>query len=173
MDHLDTRIQPYALKAGEGWTYRFGIDFTVKAGEVQDGSGAAFLEYVTRKGEEPPSHIHETEDEMFYVLEGAVTFRCGEATFELETGGFVFLPRGVEHSYTIRSADTVRLIVVTSPAREGAGGWGGFVADMELDTSRSLIALSSPARSHLRLHQRYLPSAVLAVAFRTWLDRST
>jgi quercetin dioxygenase-like cupin family protein len=132
VDQLDSRIRPYALKAGEGWTYRFGIDFVVKAGEVQDGNGAAFLEYVTRKGEEPPGHTHETEDEMFYVLEGAVTFRCGQATFDLEVGGFIFLPRGLEHSYTIRSQDPVRLIVVTSPAREGAsGGWGGFVADME------------------------------------------
>ncbi len=133
MDQLDSRIQPYALKAGEGWTYRFGIDFTVKTGEVKEGSGAAFMEYVTRKGEEPPSHTHKTEDEMFYVLEGTITFRCGEASFDLEKGGFIFLPHGIEHHYTIRSEDPVRLIVVTSPAREGSsGGWGGFVADLEL-----------------------------------------
>ena len=105
----------------------------MKKGEVQAGSGAAFLEYVTRKGEEPPSHTHETEDEMFYVLEGVITFQCGEATFDLEKGGFIFLPRGIKHSYTIRSEDPVRLIVVTAPVREGVGsGWKGFVADMEL-----------------------------------------
>ncbi|SRR6266540_4932784 len=133
MDQLDKQIRPYALKAGEGWTYRFGIDFTVKAGEVQEGIGAAFLEYTTRKGEEPPSHTHKTEDEMFYVLEGAVTFRCGEETFDVEKDGFIFLPHGIEHSYTIRSEDPVRLIVITSPIREGANrGWGGFVADLEL-----------------------------------------
>jgi quercetin dioxygenase-like cupin family protein len=133
MAQLNNRNQPYALKAGEGWTYRFGIDFTVKAGEVQEGSGAAFLEYVTRKGEEPEGHTHKTEDEMFYVLEGAITFRCGEETFDVEKGGFIFLPRGIEHSYTIRSHDPVRLIVVTSPVRDGASdGWGGFVADLEL-----------------------------------------
>jgi quercetin dioxygenase-like cupin family protein len=145
MDQLGSRIRPYALKAGEGWTYRFGIDFTVKAGEVQDGSGAALLEYVTRQGEEPPDHTHGSEDEMFYVLEGAVTFRCGEETFDLEKGGFIFLPRGIQHGYTIRSEDPVRLIVVTSPVREGSsGGWGGFVADMELDQGE-LIAKPQPA----------------------------
>ena len=132
MDKSDRPIQPYALKAGEGWTYRFGIDFTVKASEVQDGNGAALMEYATRKGEEPPNHTHNTEDEMFYVLEGAITFRCGEATFDLEKGGFVFLPAGIEHGYTIHGDDPVRLIVVTAPVREGSGrGWGGFVADME------------------------------------------
>lgn len=132
MDKPDRQIQPYALKADEGWTYRFGIDFTVKASEVQHGNGAAFMEYVTKKGEEPPSHTHQTEDEIFYVLEGSITFRCGEATFDLEKGGFIFLPSGIEHGYTIRSEDPVRLIVVTSPVREESNrGWGGFVADME------------------------------------------
>jgi quercetin dioxygenase-like cupin family protein len=133
MSKLDRQIQPYALKAGDGWTYRFDIDFTVKASEVQNGNGAAFMEYVTRKGEEPPSHTHRTEDEMFYVLEGSITFRCGEETFDLEKGSFIFLPSDIEHGYTIRGEDPVRLIVVTSPVREGSGGgWGGFVADMEL-----------------------------------------
>jgi len=132
MDQLGKRNLPYALKADEGWKYRFGIDFTVKSSEVQPGSGAAFLEYTTRKGEEPPSHTHDTEDEMFYILEGSITFKCGMETFELEKGGFIFLPRGIEHSYTIRSEDAVRLIAVTSPIREGMnGGWKGFVADLE------------------------------------------
>jgi quercetin dioxygenase-like cupin family protein len=133
MSKMNRQIQPYALKAGEGWTYRFGIDFTVKASEVQHGNGSAFMEYITKKGEEPPSHTHHTEDEMFYVLEGAITFRCGGETFDLEKGGFIFLPSGIEHGYTIHNEDPVRLIVVTSPVKEGSsGGWGGFVADMEL-----------------------------------------
>jgi len=132
MDRPGNQTRPYALKAGEGWTYRFGIDFTVKAGEVQGGSGAAFLEYMTRQGEEPEDHTHQSEDEMFYVLEGAITFRCGDETFDLEQGGFIFLPHGIRHGYTIQSESPVRLIVVTSPVREGSnGGWGGFVADME------------------------------------------
>jgi|SRR6266487_1579655 len=132
MNKTDRQIQPYALNMGEGWTYRFGIDFIVKASEVQNNNGAAIMEYVTRKGEEPPSHTHNTEDEMFYVLEGAITFRCGESTFDLEKGGFIFLPSGIEHEYTIRGEDPVRLLVVTSPVREElSGGWGGFVADME------------------------------------------
>jgi quercetin dioxygenase-like cupin family protein len=132
MSKTDSRIQPYSLRADEGWVYRFGIDFTVKASEIQPGNSAAFMEYVTKKGEEPPIHTHRTENEMFYVLEGSLTFRCGEATFDLEKGGFIFLPSGIEHGYTISGDDTVRLIVVTAPVRDGVrGGWGGFVADME------------------------------------------
>jgi quercetin dioxygenase-like cupin family protein len=130
MSNPARQTQPYALKAGEGWTYRFGIDFTVKSGEIRNG--AAFVEYVTQKGQEPSSHTHKTEDEMFYVLEGSITFRCGEDTFDLEKGSFIFLPAGIEHGYTIQAEAPVRLIVVTSPVREGSsGGWGGFIADLE------------------------------------------
>jgi len=133
MDQSDSRLRPYTLEADEGWTYRFGIDFLVKASEVQEGSGVAFLEYVTRKGEEPSSHTHQTEDEIFYILDGVVAFQCGGEAFEVKKGGFIFLPRGIEHSYTILSDDPVRMIVVTAPVREKMkGGWGGFVADMEL-----------------------------------------
>ena len=132
MSQPDRQRKPYALKAGEGWVYRFGIDFNVKASETQNGNGAAVLEYITKKGEEPPSHTHQTEDEMFYVLEGSITFRCGESMFDLERGGFIFLPAGLEHGYTIHGEDPVRLIVVTAPVRDvTSGGWGGFVADME------------------------------------------
>ena len=123
--------EPYALPAGQGWRHEFGIDFIVKAREAEGAGGAAVMEYVTKKGEEPPDHTHGTEDEMFYVLEGAMTFRCADEAFDVDQGGFVFLPRGVEHGYTIRSDGPVRLLVVTAPVRDAAGGWGGFVGDME------------------------------------------
>jgi len=125
-------MRPYALKAGEGWTYRYDIDFTVKAGELHPGRGAAFTEYTTRKGEEPPDHTHATEDEIFYVLKGELTFRCGGESFDVGEGGFMYLPQGIEHGYTIRSEGPVRLLVVTFPTSATAGmGWGGFIADLE------------------------------------------
>lgn len=125
-------MRPYALQAGEGRTYRYDINFTVKAGELQPGRGATFLEYTTRKGEEPPMHTHPTEDELFYVLKGDLTFRCGDETFEVSEGGFVYLPQGIPHGYTIRSDEKVRLIVITFPISATASqGWGGFVADIE------------------------------------------
>ena len=125
---------PYALKAGEGRTIRYGIDFTIKAGELDPGRGGAVTEYTTRKGEEPPDHTHPTEDEIFYVLAGDLTFRCGGEAFDVGTGGFMYLPRGLKHGYSIRSEGDVRLLVISIPTREGSGeGWGGFVADMERD----------------------------------------
>lgn len=121
----------YSLERGEGTIHNLGIDFIVKAGERLTTNGAAVFEYVTRKGEEPEEHSHPTEDEMFYVLDGRLTFRCEDKSFEVDTGGFVFLPSGRTHGYTIRSDGPVRLLVITAPPRQRGNGWGGFVADVE------------------------------------------
>jgi quercetin dioxygenase-like cupin family protein len=126
-----TDKQAYSLKPGGGAIHNLGIDFTVKAGERQTTNGAAVMEYVTQKGEEPEEHSHPTEDEMFYVLEGGLTFRCDDESFDVEAGGFVFLPRGVNHSYAIRTDGPVRLLVITAPPRDQREGWGGFVGDVE------------------------------------------
>jgi quercetin dioxygenase-like cupin family protein len=125
-------MEPYALKAGEGATYAFGPAFVVKAGERGAGRRLAFVDYTTRAGEEPDDHTHPTEDEIFYVIEGSLTFRCDGRSFDLDDGGFVFLPSGKEHGYTIRSQGDVRMLIVTSPADEHAsGGWGGLIGNLE------------------------------------------
>jgi quercetin dioxygenase-like cupin family protein len=134
------RSQPYVLPPGQAWTYNAGVNFDVKASEIAPGSGVAVLEYTTRHGEEPGPHTHATEDEIFYVLEGALTFNCDGQNFDVGQGGFIFLPRGLKHGYTIPADTMVRLLVVTAPVRDGqSGGWGGFVADMENDPG-ALIA---------------------------------
>ncbi|HEV8193799.1 MAG TPA: cupin domain-containing protein [Ktedonobacterales bacterium] len=135
-------MRPYALKTGERRTYHDDIDFTVKAGELGKGRRVAVMEYTTRQGEEPPEHTHPTEDEIFYALQGALTVQCGIATLEVGDGGFVFLPRGIPHGYTIHGDGDVRLLTVTSPAQEdAAGGWGGFVGDSAIWSAQARRAL--------------------------------
>jgi quercetin dioxygenase-like cupin family protein len=126
---------PLAWAADAGRTFHQGVPFTVKVGELRAGRGFAVMEYATRQGEEPPDHVHPTEDEFFYVLSGTLVFRCGGRSFGLGPGGCILLPQGIEHGYTITSPDPVRLLVVTSPPRP-AGGWGGFVAELEQQSER-------------------------------------
>lgn len=121
----------YYLKRGKGKVHNIGIDVTVKAGESRSTNGAAVIEFITRKGEEPGDHVHDTEDEMFYVVDGRITFVCDGKRFDAGPGGFVFLPRGLSHNYVIRGKRPVRLLVITAPPRKGTKGWGGFVGDFE------------------------------------------
>jgi quercetin dioxygenase-like cupin family protein len=131
----ETTIRPYALPAGQGWTYHFaelGIDFVVKVGEQRQGRRLAVFELTTRSGEEPPEHTHATEDEIFYVLEGELVFRCGGERFEVADGGCAFLPRGIPHGYEVISPGDVKLLVLTAPAPDdGTRGWDGFVGSFE------------------------------------------
>src|SRR5437899_1965991 len=122
----------YALGAGEGWVYDVGAEFIVKLGERRHGRRFALLEYATDQ-DEWPGHTHPAEDEVFYVLKGALTFRCGNDEFDVDEGGVIFLPNGIEHGYKIRGGKPVRLLVVTAPASESSAtvGWNGFVSGLE------------------------------------------
>jgi len=46
---------------GEGWTYNYGIDFPVKAGELGGGPRLAFVEYTTRAARSRRTITHGTE----------------------------------------------------------------------------------------------------------------
>jgi mannose-6-phosphate isomerase-like protein (cupin superfamily) len=63
-----------------------------------------------------PLHVHENEDELFYVLEGEHIFHVGDEEFPTEPGGLVFAPRGVPHAQRRVVRGSGRLLVLTSPA---------------------------------------------------------
>ena len=58
---------------------------------------------VVRPGSEPPLHVHAREDETFYVLEGEITFQRGSERIEAVPGDAVFMPRGVQHGFAVRT----------------------------------------------------------------------
>lgn len=63
----------------------------------------------------PPLHIHDTEDEVFHVLEGRVRFSVGGKTIEIGAGETIMAPKGVPHSYVVESRDGAKWLTVTSP----------------------------------------------------------
>ena len=46
-----------------------------------------------------PYHLHHTEDEAFYVLDGEITAVCGGKKTILGAGGYIFVPRGIPHGF--------------------------------------------------------------------------
>ena len=109
----EKHMEPRALRTGEGRSYSWNdYLFTVKAGAAETERGVSFMEFFTRKGDEPGVHVHEGEDEIFYVLAGDLTVTCGDESFDLAPGGFMFLPRNLPHGFTIRSDGLVHMLVV-------------------------------------------------------------
>lgn len=63
----------------------------------------------------PPLHHHDF-DELFYVLEGELTFRLEDEVFTRPAGEQAFAPRGVPHTYANRSGEEARVLIVITPA---------------------------------------------------------
>jgi len=42
-------------------------------------------------------HLHENEDELFFVIKGTLTIKLREEDLTIREGEFVIIPKGVEH----------------------------------------------------------------------------
>ena len=132
-----TRQEPYALAHDEGQALWFlgNVLTRVKATGEQTGGAYGLIDQVLPAGFASPWHVHHAEDETFYVLEGTLTFLCGEARVVGGPGTFVYGPRGVPHGFRTAVDTPARLLILNTPA-----GFERFV--MEL--SEPATDVSSP-----------------------------
>jgi quercetin dioxygenase-like cupin family protein len=80
------------IKARGGWLSFLAV------GE-QTGGAYGLIETANEPSTGVPLHVHEREDETWFVLEGEYTFQVGDQTFRAGPGDYVFGPRQVPHSY--------------------------------------------------------------------------
>ena len=77
----------------------------------------SLIDWLTPPGlPSPPLHIHHVTDEAFYVLEGTFGFQAGEDTIEGSAGAFVFIPRGLKHTFWNPGSLPARVLIVVSPS---------------------------------------------------------
>jgi hypothetical protein len=60
--------------------------------------------------------VHEAEEEAFYLLEGQLQVTCGDQTWTVGAGGFVLLPRGIPHAFSVTGSAGTKLLQISSPA---------------------------------------------------------
>lgn len=110
-------IQPYALSRDEGESIWFlGTLVTVKASEATTHGEFGLIEQLLPPGFAPPLHVHHNEDEAFFVLEGEITFHCGDQTMKATSGGYVFFPRHIPHWFLVEGDKPARLLQLNTPA---------------------------------------------------------
>lgn len=109
--------KPIFLAAGEGRHPGATPDdtFVFKLGGGESGSTFEVAESRIRPDAGPPLHIHDTEDEAFYVVSGTFRVRVGDQTAESGPGAFVFAPRGLPHAFVNIGAADGTLLTLTSP----------------------------------------------------------
>jgi quercetin dioxygenase-like cupin family protein len=114
----------------------------IRAYGEHTGGLFSLLETRTQKGGGPPPHVHEREDEAFYVLEGEVEVTVGDETTTATAGTFVFAPRGVPHKYVATQGPARHLTVVTP------GGFERFFAEVAEATIAGPNAVAAVAKRY-------------------------
>jgi mannose-6-phosphate isomerase-like protein (cupin superfamily) len=106
----------YVLSRDEGQaTWFAGALMLRKAGGPETGGRFALLDQRVPGGYAPPRHVHHHEDEAWYILDGEVTFMCGDQTLAAGPGAWVFLPRAVPHTFRVGPSGA-RLLTLSAPA---------------------------------------------------------
>ena len=95
------------------------------AGEHTDGTFFLSETTVAPGFPGPPPHTHERLHDMFYVLEGTLTFRLGDETRDLGPGAFVCVPPGEVHTFSNQSDQPVRFLNFNTPS-----GWENYMRDL-------------------------------------------
>jgi mannose-6-phosphate isomerase-like protein (cupin superfamily) len=98
----------YVVPPGVGVTSDPGL----KASQQSTSGALSVFETTVEAG--PPLHVHDREDECFYVLGGELSIRCGSDTFDAPAGSFVFLPRGRPHRFWARD-EPAKVLLITVP----------------------------------------------------------
>lgn len=112
------------LNPGEGRTYSLGrMTAIFKADEEETRQGYSISEWWLEPGTKGPgAHLHEANDEVFYVVDGIASILLGEIWVDAPRGSFLRIPAGMIHDFENRASEPMGLLNFFIP--------GGFERNM-------------------------------------------
>jgi quercetin dioxygenase-like cupin family protein len=119
--------EPFSLQKEQGDAFWFlnNLD-TIKATSASTGGSFALVHQVAPPGAATPYHLHHSEDEAFYVLDGEVCFICDGKKTVVGPGGYIFLPRGIPHGIRNEGAGPTTMLILAMPGT----GFVGMMSEM-------------------------------------------
>jgi mannose-6-phosphate isomerase-like protein (cupin superfamily) len=103
--------QPIVVPPGEG--HRVGnVEFLAR---TADTPRFTFGIIDFGPGRELEAHVHDGEDDAFYILEGELTFVLGGDEVTAPAGTFVLVPPGAEHGFRNETERPVRILNIHAP----------------------------------------------------------
>lgn len=63
-----------------------------------------------------PLHLHRSDDEAWYVVEGTLRILMGNREIELPAGSGVLVPHGTAHTYWNPRSERVRYLLIMTPS---------------------------------------------------------
>ncbi|WP_266182128.1 cupin domain-containing protein [Dyella humicola] len=113
-----------------------GADMNIKVFASETGGTYSLMETVLPSGGVVPLHIHESEDENNYILEGQLQMSIGDQVYDAGPGDYVVAPRGITQTFRNSGSTPCRFLTTFTP-----GGAEGFFKD-----AGELIAAAAPAK---------------------------
>ena len=101
------------VKPGEGHRVG-GVEFLARTADTPRFNLAIITVGAHRDG--PELHVHDGEDDSFYILEGELTFTVDAEEIVAGPGTFVLVPPGVPHTFANRGDAVARFVNVHAPA---------------------------------------------------------
>jgi mannose-6-phosphate isomerase-like protein (cupin superfamily) len=92
-----------------------GGRLTLKLSADDTGEAYSYLRGNTPPGLGPPLHVHELEDETFYVVRGTYEMQCGPSVLVAGPGSCLHLPRYIPHTFRNVSNGPGELVEFMTP----------------------------------------------------------
>ena len=116
-------VKGFKISSGEGRIHGHlqlkGINSNIMdlkiSGKDTNGDLAIFEQTSLSQGRGTPLHIHHSQDEVFYVIDGQYYFQVGDEKYHLNVGESIFLPRKVPHAWT-QVSEKGKMTVTFQPA---------------------------------------------------------
>jgi mannose-6-phosphate isomerase-like protein (cupin superfamily) len=103
---------PIVVPPGEG--HRIGnVEFLARTADTPRFT-FGIIEIVP--GRELEAHVHDGEDDAFYILDGEMVFTFGDDEAVAPPGTFVLVPPGVSHGFRNDGDVPVRMLNIHAPA---------------------------------------------------------
>ena len=104
--------EPIIVPPGQG--HRVGnVEFLARTADTPRFN---FVIIEIAAGRELEQHVHDEEDDSFYILEGEMTFLFGDESAAAPPGTFVLAPPGVVHGFRNDGKEPVRMLNFHAPA---------------------------------------------------------
>jgi mannose-6-phosphate isomerase-like protein (cupin superfamily) len=114
---------PIILRPGEGRAYPMGrISAVFKADRGETSNGYSISEWWLEPHTQGPGAHSHAEDDVFYVLEGVMSFLVSGSWVDAPRGSFVLVPGGCTHDFENRGETRAGVLNISAP--------GGFEKDM-------------------------------------------
>jgi len=106
------------LRPGDGAKLKYlGSEITLKVAGKDSGGAFSVCEFAIPAGVDGPvPHIHYAHEETWYVLEGDPRLPLGGRDVVAPAGSFVFVPRGLVHTYSNPGPKPAKILAVFTPA---------------------------------------------------------